>query len=114
MENIFKVLADDNRLSIVLLLINRELCINHISLGTNLKQANTSRNLKILREHNLVNFRKNKNNHYYSLNEDFFSDMPELYRYLKKLTKESKYQEDIIRMKAVKVCGCRGICECQL
>ncbi len=74
MENIFKILADDNRLSIVLLLINRELCISHISLGTNLKQANTSRNLKILREQNIVKFRKNKNNHYYSLNEDFFSE----------------------------------------
>lgn len=113
-NNIFKILADDNRLRMIVLLLNRELCMTHIYIGLALKQANTSRNLKVLKEHNIVSVRNKKNNRYFKINDEYIKKYPLIFEYLVELKKDDKFIEDEQRMKAVEKCGCKGECECKL
>lgn len=113
-NNIFKLLGDENRLRMIVLLMDRELCMTHIYIGLDMKQSNTSRNLKILSESNLVSVRNKKNNRYYKLSDECINDYPEIFSYIKKLKEQQLYQDDAARMKAVENCGCGDICECKL
>ncbi|MDL2211393.1 metalloregulator ArsR/SmtB family transcription factor [Erysipelotrichaceae bacterium OttesenSCG-928-M19] len=113
-STIFKVLADYNRLRMVVLLLDRELCMTHILIGLGLKQANTSRNLKVLKEAGIVELRQNKNNRYYRINEQCLNEYADIFTYLRKLKENENFIEDTNRMLAVEKCGCKGVCECKL
>lgn len=113
-ENIFKLLGDENRLRMVILLLDRELCMTHIYIGLDLKQSNTSRNLKILSDNDFVSVRNKKNNRYYKISDDYMRQYPEIFAYLNKIRNDEKYLKDVERMKAVENCGCGESCECKL
>ncbi|MDF9867249.1 ArsR family transcriptional regulator [Bacilli bacterium PM5-3] len=113
-SDLFKILADENRLRMIVLLIDRELCMTHIYIGLDLKQSNTSRNLKILKEAGIVSMRNKKNNRYFKISDEILSNYNEVFTYLKTLKKKTMYICDEKRMKAVEKCGCKGTCECKL
>ena len=113
-NDLFKVLADENRLRMLVLMLDRELCMTHIYIGLDLKQANTSRNLKVLKEKGIVSLRQKKNNRYYKISDDVIEDYQVIFSYLRQLKVREIYVRDTKRMKAVEKCGCKGECECQL
>jgi len=67
MSRLFAALGDDVRLRIVALLVHGELCVCHIEEALNLKQANASRHLSILRAAGVVTSRRQDRWVYYKL-----------------------------------------------
>lgn len=112
--DLFKVLSDENRLRIIVLLIDRELCISHIYMGLNLKQSNTSRHLKVLREGELVTLRINGQSRYYSIHPDFELCYKPIFDYLTQLKEEAPFKEDGQNLFKIKSCSCKEFCECKL
>ena len=111
---VFKILSDDNRLRMIVLLVDSELCMTHIYKGLDLKQSNTSRNLKLLEKANVVSIRINGNNRYYKIADDFEKEYVDIMKYLKKLKKSAPFSNDYKRAKSIKNCGCGEDCECKL
>lgn len=70
-SEIYKVLADPNRLKILFYLREGEKSVKELIEILNIKQANISKHLSVLRNANIVKARRSKNNVYYS-----FSDLP--------------------------------------
>lgn len=66
-EEIFKVIANQKRLEIILLLENRELNVGQMTQMLGLRQANLSQHLTLLRQQRLVTVRKNGRESYYRL-----------------------------------------------
>lgn len=68
-EEVFKVIANQKRLEIILLLENRELNVGQMEEMLGLKQANLSQHLTLLRQQRLVMVRKNGRESYYKLTD---------------------------------------------
>ena len=66
---VFKSLGDENRLNIVLLLLDGEKCVGEISERLNIKQSATSHNLKTLKNAKILKSKKQGNVIYYSLQD---------------------------------------------
>ncbi len=80
---VLKLLADENRFSIFMKLLEYdELCVCEIEGLLGIKQANTSKHLKKFKDLNMISSRRIKNMIKYSIKEDFLSDNMELIRYL--------------------------------
>ena len=78
-----KLLADETRFNIFKSLLDFDrLCVSEIENLLNIKQANTSKHLKILRENDVVESNREGNTVYYNVKESFLSDHEELIRYL--------------------------------
>lgn len=75
--DLFSLLNHQDRFAIVFLLSNRELCICELEQLLDAKQYQISRQMRILKDANLVKVRKEDKYHYYSLvfEEDKFSDL---------------------------------------
>lgn len=69
-EEVFKVIANQKRLEIILLLENRELNVSQMIEMLGLRQANLSQHLTLLRQQRLVAVRKNGRESYYKLTDD--------------------------------------------
>lgn len=69
-EEIFKVIANQKRLEIILLLEDRELNVGEMVRMLGLRQANLSQHLTLLRQQNLVTVRKSGREVYYKLADD--------------------------------------------
>ncbi|MEG0569349.1 MAG: metalloregulator ArsR/SmtB family transcription factor [Erysipelotrichales bacterium] len=108
----FKMLGDENRLRLIVLLLDREVCMTHLYIGLDLKQSNTSRILKILSENGIVSARTKGNNRYYKVCDKFRDEYKDIIEYIGELKLKEEFIEDANRMKAVKNCGCVGQCEC--
>ncbi|MBM7855208.1 ArsR family transcriptional regulator [Desulfohalotomaculum tongense] len=93
---IFKALADKNRLLIIDMLSCRELCACDIMEGLDLTQPTISHHMKILQHAGLVNSRKNGKWMIYSLNKAAFNDLCAYINYL------SSYKENCICKKVLK------------
>ncbi|MHB8280683.1 MAG: ArsR/SmtB family transcription factor [Candidatus Humimicrobiaceae bacterium] len=65
-----KVIAEENRLKIIIMLLNGEQCVCDIWQNLNIPQNLTSHHLKILADFGLVNFRKDGLRVYYTLNKE--------------------------------------------
>lgn len=65
----FKVLGDATRIKILYELSKRELCVHEISMILNISQSATSHQLRILRQSNLVKFKRKGKAIYYSLDD---------------------------------------------
>lgn len=89
--NVFKILSDETRLRIIILLAQKELCVCELSYILEVSQPNISKNLSKLREMNLVTSERKEKFIFYKLkNEnkiltsivrdvlDNFEDYPEL------------------------------------
>lgn len=95
MEDIFKALGDENRLRIVNLLRNGELCVCELEGILETTQSNVSRHLNRLKNSNIVVSEKNAQWVYYSLSENFINDNNQLYKYLcSKMDNSEIYKED--------------------
>lgn len=68
-EEVFKVLANEKRLEVILLLENRELNVTQMIQMLGLRQSNLSQHLTLLRQQKLVTVRKNGRESYYKLTD---------------------------------------------
>lgn len=74
--DLFKALADENRLRILNLLRNGELCVCDIEAVLDIKQSNVSRHLNRLKMAEIINSEKKSQWVYYRLNDDIFQRFP--------------------------------------
>ena len=70
LAELFKILGDPTRLKIVELLLENEMCVNHIAETRGMGQSAISHQLRVLRQARLVTYRKEGKTAYYSLNDD--------------------------------------------
>jgi ArsR family transcriptional regulator len=74
--SIFKVLADENRIRILNLLKNGELCVCDIETVLGIKQSNASRHLNKLKTAGVIISEKKSQWVYYRLNDTIFLRFP--------------------------------------
>ena len=70
LAELFKILGDPTRLKIVELLLENEMCVNHIAETMGMGQSAISHQLRVLRQARLVTYRKDGKTAYYTLNDD--------------------------------------------
>jgi DNA-binding transcriptional ArsR family regulator len=75
-----KTLADANRLLIINELSKGELSVSELTRRLGLQQSNTSKHLSLMREHGLVNARREGSTIYYSLSDSRISEAIRLLR----------------------------------
>ena len=108
MTDIFKALAEESRLRILSLLIERELCVCEIEATLNLTQSNVSRHLTILKKCGIVSSQKDAQWTYYSISSEFKQDHSTLWQYLTEhLPELSTYLAD---QEACKKCKEKKLC----
>lgn len=106
MVDIFKSLAEESRLRIIFLLMQKEMCVCEIETCLKMKQSNASRHLTDLKKSGILESYKNAQWTFYKINEDFIKENKELWEYLKKGIKDMKtYAEDCEEYKR-----CQGSC----
>ncbi|MGH4138777.1 ArsR/SmtB family transcription factor [Clostridium sp.] len=108
MVEIFKALAEENRLRILALLMKDEMCVCEIEDCLNMNQSNVSRHLTALRRCGILEGYKKAQWVYYKIDNNFIEKNPDLYAYLKKELKQlSTYNSDCEKMAASKLqCLC--------
>ncbi|WP_081942081.1 ArsR/SmtB family transcription factor [Spirochaeta lutea] len=73
LADFFKVFGDPTRQRILFALMNKELNVGQIAEALNASQSGISHQLKILRQANLVTFRKEGKTAYYSISDSHVS-----------------------------------------
>lgn len=68
--NLFKILSDESRLRVIMMLYHQELCVCQLTGILEISQPTISKNLSKLRDLNLVNDTRKEKFVYYSLNLD--------------------------------------------
>lgn len=97
---IFKALSDENRLRILNLLFNKELCVCEIEVILDLNQSNVSRNLRILRKSGFVETYKDAQWVHYNISDAFKRNHESLVKYLENVFKDYEiYRHDNERLK---------------
>lgn len=100
MEDFFKTLGDENRLRILNLLMNYELCVCEIEVILGLNQSNVSRHLGKLKSNGLISGYKDAQWIHYKIDEDFKRDNKMLVEYLLDSFKSHEiYGEDLRKCK---------------
>lgn len=93
---IFKALAEENRLRILSLLMQDEMCVCEIEECLNMTQSNASRHLTALRKSGILDIYKKAQWTYYKINFSFIDQHPYLYAYLiKELKRLPCYNSDL-------------------
>lgn len=69
LAELFKVLGDPTRLSIVRLLLERDMCVSEIADAIDMGQSAVSHQLRVLRQARLVSFQKDGKTVWYRLND---------------------------------------------
>lgn len=95
---ITKALGDQNRLRILNLLSEGELCGCELEGILAMSQSNVSRHLSKLNEALVTDFRKDAKYSYYSLNGAILAQYPFIDEMMKSLKKEKVYVEDLKRL----------------
>ena len=72
---LFKALADENRLSVLNILKNGEICACRLLQKLNISQSTLSHHMKILCDAGIVNARKDGIWMHYSVSPDFLSEL---------------------------------------
>ena len=67
LADLFKVFGDSTRIKILYLLVDRELCVNDIAAELAMTPSSISHQLRILKQHRLVKFRRDGKTVFYSL-----------------------------------------------
>lgn len=70
LADLFKVFGDPTRIKVLYLLLKGELCVNDIAASLGMSQSSISHQLKILKQHRLVKFRREGKTIFYSLDDD--------------------------------------------
>lgn len=74
--DVFKALADENRIRILSLLKNGELCVCDIEAVLGIKQSNASRHLNKLKTAKIITSKKKSQWVYYRINDELFIRYP--------------------------------------
>lgn len=106
-SELFKVLGDENRLRILNLLINEELCVCEVEMVLNMTQSNVSRHLSKLKSVGLITSYKKAQWVYYEVDKKFIDEYPLLYDFLLSESKKSAdYENDIKLLSKYKKSNC--------
>ena len=70
LSEFYKVLGDSTRIKVLYLLVNRELCVNDIANELAMTPSSISHQLRVLKQHRLVKFRRDGKTVYYSLADE--------------------------------------------
>ena len=101
MEDLFKALGDENRLRILNLLFNYELCVCEFEVILDLTQSNVSRHLGKLKSNNIISGYKDAQWVHYRIKGEFKQDNEMLLEYLEnKFSSEETFIRDMKRCKA--------------
>jgi ArsR family transcriptional regulator len=107
LSELFKALGDENRLRILNLLINEELCVCEVEMVLNMTQSNVSRHLSKLKSMGLIASYKKAQWVYYEMDSNFINQYPLLYEFLQNESKKSKeYMKDIEILSKYKKSSC--------
>ena len=110
MVEIFKALSEENRLRILSLLLEGEMCVCEIEAVLNLSQSNTSRHLTALKQCGILDSFKKAQWTYYRINDRFKRENAKLLGYLQDGLKElPTYQAD---QEAYKKYDSQNLCDC--
>ncbi|MBN2353339.1 MAG: winged helix-turn-helix transcriptional regulator [Spirochaetales bacterium] len=103
---ILRALADENRLRILSLLLERELCVCDLTAVLGLKQANASRHLGVLKSAGLIRERQAAQWKYHSADR---AALPAFVRslFLDRLRSSDQCRADLARLKKRPAEGCR-------
>lgn len=100
---IFKALADENRIRILNLLKEGELCVCEIESILGMTQSNASRHLSKLKSLKIINAEKKAQWVYYFIDKGFIEENKMLYDYLnEELSNSNTYTKDIERLNKYK------------
>lgn len=106
--DIFKALAEENRLRILSLLMDGEMCVCEIEECLKMTQSNASRHLTALKNSGIIDCSKNAQWTYYKISGKFQEDNEKLWLYLQQKLKELPgYQKDSIECRR---CKRQGLC----
>lgn len=75
LANFFKTLADPTRVRIISILIKGEQCVGCIAKETGMSQSAISHQLRFLRNTNIIKFRREGKNIFYSLADSHIQDI---------------------------------------
>jgi len=89
MIELFKSLGDENRLRIINLLMESELCVCEIEVILKMTQSNVSRHLNKLKSNDIISSSKDAQWVYYKISDKFKNENKLLYEYLKNEFKSS-------------------------
>lgn len=100
----FRALGDENRLRIINILMEDELCVCELEVLLLMNQSNVSRHLTKLRNCNLISSNKEAQWVHYKTSKAFNNDDVELLHYLlKEFEKYNIYKEDLERLNKYKL-----------
>ncbi len=71
----FKTFSEPIRVKILLAMLHNEICVKDLAILLDVSQPRVSNQLKLLKLNNIVKTRKEKNNIYYSLNDEHIFDI---------------------------------------
>lgn len=112
MEELFKALSEPNRLRILSLLLEGEMCVCEIEACLTLTQSNISRHLNALKNCGILENYKKAQWVYYRISERFKTENAELWQYLVRMLKNlPTYQidcEECKRCKGKDLCNCKN------
>ncbi len=98
---ILKALADENRIRILCLLNQKDLCVCEIEEVLKMNQSNVSRHLIKLKEADLIVSEKQAQFVFHSLNDEMMSRYPFLKQLLSQATELDKFKKDIEVLKTM-------------
>ncbi|WP_426351351.1 ArsR/SmtB family transcription factor [Alloiococcus sp. CFN-8] len=75
MAEFFKVFGDTTRIKIISALFESEMCVCDLSAALNMTQSAISHQLRVLKQANLVKFRRDGKVVYYTLSDDHVKDI---------------------------------------
>lgn len=110
---IIKALGDENRLRLLNLYYEDELCGCEVEAILNMTQSNVSRHLAKLTGAGITTFRKDAKYIYYRLDQETLKENPLIGETIKALRKEQLYAEDLERFRKYRTNGlsCENIKE---
>lgn len=99
LAELFKALGDENRIRILNLVLNNELCVCELELILNISQSNASRHLNKLKSMGIISSSKNAQWVFYAVDEQFIKSYPLLHQFLiEEIIKNTKCISDSQRV----------------
>ncbi len=97
---IFKLLSDEHRLRIILLLCQKELSVCQVMGVTGSSQSLTSRNLSLLYRGGFLDERRDGKLRFYSIRKDLPQDKSAVLALLQTIVRsDARYREDLVTLK---------------